>query len=58
MAADLPAAERPTFEVMDTRSATFRNYLRVRRHRFDDFYIQPALGADLCKVQVPVRRKV
>ena len=56
-AADLPAADRPTFEVMDTRSATFRNYLRVRRHRFDDFYTQPALGADLCNVQVPVRRK-
>ena len=57
MASDLPQAERPSFEVMDTRSASFAEYLRVRRHRFDDFYIQPALGADLCNVQVPVRRK-
>ena len=57
LAADLPPGERPSFEVMDTRSASFNEYLRVRRHRFDDFYIQPALGADLCNVQVPVRPK-
>ncbi|MEO7654579.1 MAG: peptidylprolyl isomerase [Sphingomicrobium sp.] len=57
IASDMPAGERPAFEVMDTASAPFRDYLRVRGHRFDDFYTQPALGVDLCNVTVPVRRK-
>ena len=57
IAADMPAAGRPAFEVIDTSSAPFSHYLRVRGHRFDDFYIQPALGVDLCNVQVPVRKK-
>ena len=57
LASDMPAAERPAFEVMDTASATFANYLRVRANRYDDFYIRPAGGVDVCNVQVPVRRK-
>ena len=56
IAADMPPPERPHFQVMDTRSATFARYLQVRRGRFDDFYRRPALGVDLCNVQVPVRR--
>ena len=57
LASDIPAADRPSFEVMDTGSATFRSYLRVRANRHDDFYIRPAGGVDVCNVQVPVRRK-
>jgi peptidylprolyl isomerase len=57
LASDLPAAERPSYEVMDTASATFARYLQVRANRHDDFYVQPAGGVDLCNVQVPVRRK-
>ena len=57
LASQMPAADRPAFEYMDTRSASFADYLRVRSHRNDDFYRQPAAGADLCNVQVPVRRK-
>jgi cyclophilin family peptidyl-prolyl cis-trans isomerase len=57
IASDLPAAERPSYEVMDTTSATFARYLRVRANRHDDFYIRPAGGVDLCNVQVPVRKK-
>ena len=56
IAADMPPEERPHFQVMDTRSRTFARYLQVRSHRFDDFYRRPALGVDLCNVQVPVRR--
>lgn len=56
LAADMPEGERPHFQVMDTNSRTFAEYLRVRSHRFDDFYRRPALGVDLCNVQVPVRR--
>jgi peptidylprolyl isomerase len=57
LASDMPAAERPSYEYMDTMSATFAQYLRVRKNRHDDFYIQPAGGVDLCNVQVPVRKK-
>ena len=56
LASDMPAAERPVFEVMDTNSATFARYLKVRANRRDDFYIRPAGGVDLCNVQVPVRK--
>jgi peptidylprolyl isomerase len=57
LASDIPAAERPSYEYMDTGSATFSRYLRLRANRHDDFYIRPAGGVDLCNVQVPVRRK-
>ena len=49
-------SERPAFEYLDTASATFADYLRLRANRKDDFYIRPAGGVDLCNVQVPVRR--
>jgi peptidylprolyl isomerase len=57
LASDMPAAKRPAYEYMETASATFATYLRVRANRHDDFYIAPAGGVDLCNVQVPVRRK-
>jgi peptidylprolyl isomerase len=57
LASDIPAAERPAFEYMDTGSASFGSYLRVRATRHDEFYNRPAGGVDLCNVQVPVRRK-
>ncbi|MFL6731972.1 MAG: peptidylprolyl isomerase [Sphingomicrobium sp.] len=56
-ASEMPAAERPTYEVMDTASAAFAAYLKLRANRHDDFYIRPAGGVDLCNVQVPVRKK-
>jgi len=57
LASQLPAGERPAFEYLDTGSASFTQYLRVRANRKDDFYIRPAGGVDLCNVNVPVRRK-
>jgi len=57
MASDIPTSERPSYEYLDTDTATFAAYLRVRANRHDDFYIRPAGGVDLCNVQVPVRKK-
>ena len=57
LASDIPAAERPSYEYMDTKSAAFARYLHVRANRHDAFYIRPAGGVDLCNVQVPVRKK-
>ena len=57
IASNIPAAERPAYEYLDTASASFATYLRVRANRKDDFYIRPAGGVDLCNVNVPVRKK-
>lgn len=57
LASQIPPAERPSFDYMDTASASFGAYLRLRGNRHDDFYIRPAGGVDLCNVQVPVRRR-
>jgi len=57
LASDMPEADRPNFEVMDTNSASFARYLKIRANRHDTFYIRPAGGVDLCNVQVPVRKK-
>jgi peptidylprolyl isomerase len=56
LASDMPAAERPSYEYLDTASATFAHYLHVRANRHDSFYVRPAGGVDLCNVQVPVRK--
>jgi peptidylprolyl isomerase len=57
LASEMPAGERPSYEYMDTASATFARYLHVRANRHDAFYIRPAGGVDLCNVQVPVRKR-
>ncbi len=57
LASDMPAAERPSYQAMDTASATFATYLHVKANRKDDFYVRPAGGVDLCNVNVPVRKQ-
>ena len=57
LASQMAPAEQPSYEYLDTKSATFAAYLHKRANRQDDFYIRPAGGVDLCNVQVPVRKK-
>ena len=57
LASQLPPAQRPRFEYMDTAGATFGDYVRLRANRKDDFYIRPAGGVEICNAPVPVRRK-
>src|SRR5438067_2744912 len=57
LASQIPPAERPSYEYMDSASAAFSTYVQVRANRHDDFYIRPAGGVDVCNVQVPVRKK-
>ncbi len=45
----------PRFEVMDTASASFADYLKARANR-TGFFVRAAGATDLCNVQVPVRR--
>lgn len=56
LASQLPAAQRPSFQYMNTGSATFAAYVRARANRRDDFFRAPAGGVDLCNAPVPVRR--
>ena len=56
LASDMPAANRPSFQNMNTNSATFADYVHARANRQDDFFIRPAGGVDLCNASVPVRK--
>jgi peptidylprolyl isomerase len=58
LASDIPVAQRPSFEVMDTASLTFARLVRLRANRHDAFYERPAGGVDLCNAPVPVRPKL
>ncbi|BBC74296.1 peptidylprolyl isomerase [Altererythrobacter sp. B11] len=56
MASDLPEAERPSFEYLDTASKSFARYLGLRANRKDSFYQVPAGGVDVCNAPVPIRK--
>ena len=58
LASDMPAAERPAYEYMDTSSPAFAAYLHLKANRHDSFYEVPAGGVDLCNAPVPVRKTV
>ena len=57
LASEIPAAERPAFQYLDTQSPWFQRYVTARANRKDDFFIRPAGGVDLCNARVPVRKK-
>ena len=56
LAADLPAAQRPRFEVMRTDTPTFASIVEARANRREPFFVRPAGRADVCNVRIPVRR--
>jgi peptidylprolyl isomerase len=53
IASDLPAAQRPRYQVMKQSSRAFADYLELASHRKD--YGFGSAGAALCGVPVPVR---
>ena len=55
LASDMPAAERPRFEVLRTESRAFSDYVTGRANRGGTFFNRAAGGVDLCNVNVPVR---
>lgn len=55
MASDMPAATRPTYQILNTDSATFTAWTRVRANRQDAFYVRPAGALDICNALPPVR---
>ena len=55
LAQELPAAERPAFAYLSTRSDSWARYAAARANRQDSFFIRPAGAADICNLPVPVR---
>ncbi|WP_157216513.1 peptidylprolyl isomerase [Flavisphingomonas formosensis] len=56
IAADLPAEQRPRFEVLDQTSPAFAQWIHARANRKDDFFVRPAGAVDVCNASTPVRR--
>ena len=56
LATEIPAAERPAFEVLRTDTLAFTQYVTGRANRGGDFFRVPAGGVDICNAQVPARK--
>ncbi|HYE26696.1 MAG TPA: peptidylprolyl isomerase [Allosphingosinicella sp.] len=56
LAADMPAAERPAYEVLRSDSPAFDQYVTGRANRGGPFFQRPAGGVDICNAAVPVRK--
>jgi peptidylprolyl isomerase len=57
LASDLPATERPHFQVMRTESASFAKEKDLRKNPAPEFYVHtPPPVLDICAMPVPVRR--
>ena len=57
MASDLPAAEQPRFEMLNSGSPSFAAWVKIKANRKDDFYLRPAGALDLCSALPPVRER-
>jgi cyclophilin family peptidyl-prolyl cis-trans isomerase len=57
VAADLPEAERPQFEVMRTESATYQAVVEAQRNRGGPWTKVAAGYVDLCNAPIPVREQ-
>jgi cyclophilin family peptidyl-prolyl cis-trans isomerase len=59
IAADVPAAERPSFQVLRTESKSFADAVEARRHPTSPFYFRkPPPVLDICGVPVMVKKVV
>jgi peptidylprolyl isomerase len=56
LASDMPAGERPNYEVLRSDSAAFADFVTGRANRGGEFFNRPAGGVDICNAAVPVRR--
>ncbi|HEX9932077.1 MAG TPA: peptidylprolyl isomerase, partial [Allosphingosinicella sp.] len=56
LGSEIPAAERPSFEVLRTDALAFTQFVTGRANRGGDFFQVPAGGVDICNAQVPVRK--
>jgi peptidylprolyl isomerase len=57
LASQMPAAERPSYQVMRTDTPAFSAFVTGRANRSGTFFRTPAGGVDVCNALVPTRRK-
>lgn len=57
VAADIPEAERETWEILDSARPAFAEYAEARRNRPEAFFHFRASHLDVCQMPVPVRQK-
>lgn len=57
VAADVPEAERETFEILDSARPAFADYAEARRNRPESFFHYRPDHLDVCQFPAPVRRK-
>lgn len=55
MAADLPIAEQPHWQILNSDTPTFDAWLSARANRSGAFFVRPAGALDLCNALPPVR---
>lgn len=55
MASDLPAAERPAFQVLNSDQPTYMTWAKARANRSGGFFVHPANALDLCNAVPPIR---
>lgn len=55
LATELSTTAQPKFEYLSTESDSFAKYADARANRRDPFFIEPAGGADICNIPVPIR---
>lgn len=57
IAADVPEAERETFEILDSARPAFAAYAEARRNRPESFFHFRPNYLDVCQMPAPVRKK-
>jgi peptidylprolyl isomerase len=55
VAADVPAKERSELEVLRTDTPTWSAFVDARRHRREEWFLDPVGHVELCNVPIPVR---
>lgn len=55
--AELPEAERPALEVLDSNSASFRQLISARRYRREPWFLAPTGRLELCNLPLPIRAR-
>jgi peptidylprolyl isomerase len=58
IAADVPEADRPNYQVMAVPSKAYADYMAKRRNPAPDFYKWVPANLDICAINIPSRKVV
>jgi len=57
MAKDVPPQARKPLQILRTDTDVFKEYLKARRYRSEEWFVDPAGRLELCNVPMPIRVK-